>query len=83
MAIFIFMSVRMAVSKKAFSTQQVQQLFLIRTKLFIQITSVFDKIGSIGIRLYRCLTNMHVVVYRLATIKADKKITENSYALAA
>ena len=44
---------------------------------------MFDKIGSIGIRLYRCLTNMHVVVYRLATIKADKKITENSYALAA
>ena len=73
----------MAVSKKAFSTQQVQRLHWVRTKLFVRITLVFDKIGSIGIRLYRCLTNMHVVVYRLATIKADKKITENSYALAA
>ena len=73
----------MVVSKKTFSIQQVQQLHWIRVKLIIQITPVFDKIGSIGIRLYRCLTNMHVVVYRLATIKADKKITENSYALAA
>ena len=83
MGIFIFMSVRTSVSKKALSTQLVQQLFWIRAKLIIQITPMFDKIGSIGIRLYRCLTNMHVVVYRLATIKADKKITENSYALAA